>query len=573
VVTERYELDLDTAPLRPDQLSEHEWTILNQIENRLREVNELPSRSKCNEQFVPTRYASAEDRRQRVLLLDGGRGTGKTSFLVTLINRWNRAASNDSSEEWSVGPKPPDHVRVIRILDFDPLPSGMPLLAAIVHSLRPLVQYYDKETFDDIEICDDDGRQRLMDDWHMLFRVAAAGWSDLPRAKGLLEEVLDREEQVQDWQFFREHWVWFVDRVIQAGRSLKKDNDRLKKQPAFVIVIDDVDLQVQRIRELLPALRLLEHGNVFFLVAADLEHLRAMLTLEFYGQQQQLAFTDSQHIIHAFGDRWATELARASIEKVFPIRNRWSLEKLSLSEMLRYPQPGPLADPCSSETIHGVLDHIVADAPNTDYWGADIAHQPTLGDVAQTLADAAEEASVGLRTASYRSAQQLWQTVRDVFDGGENESRSRRSAELLARLVSPEDDSQAVALKERDRFTVRVAARGELSALYFAGAADRGPADDVVVSDRPEFLYLADDDRPLSFLSKQPSQFNFSAGLLAKTLQELNFPVEATTLTWTTHLAMAWTRWRLKKRNASFAWPWYIHPRPDELLHRTAKLG
>ena len=38
-------------------------------------------------------------------------------------------------------------------------------------------------------------------------------------------------------------------------------------------MIDDVDLQVERIRELLPALRSLYHPNVAFLVAAHWEHL------------------------------------------------------------------------------------------------------------------------------------------------------------------------------------------------------------------------------------------------------------------------------------------------------------
>lgn len=393
--------------------------------------------------------------------------------------------------------------------------------------------------------------------------------------------MLDREEQVRDWQFFRDHWVWFIDRLISVGKNLKKDRDKLVKQPAFVVAIDDVDLQVERIRELLPALRLLAHDNVFFLVAADLEHLTSMLTLEFFGQQQRLANTQRGNLAAALADDWSRELARASVEKVFPLRNRWRLEQLKLSDMLRYPEHedvGP--DWSNTRTIHAVLNRITADAQKRNYRGADKRGETKAGDAIAKLAVAALDAKVTLNAGSYRSVQQIWQTVSHLVDGTGTNSK-KQPAELLARLVTMEPSSPAVAPPDDGKdspahgdkkYAVEVRTAGEIAALYVPGATDFGGTDDVVVSDRAEFVYIpSDDSLPLAFMAHGRSPFNFTAALIAKTLQELAFPVDATTLAWNTHLTMAWTAWHGTKVHASFAWPWHTHPRPDELLRRTAQ--
>jgi len=100
-----------------------------------------------------------EERYRRVLLLDGGRGTGKTSLLLTLVRKWRvdagvdratgltkastRTGSGVSHNPPTAYGQAPTYVRVIRILDFDPLPPGMPLLAGIIQALRPLADRYD----------------------------------------------------------------------------------------------------------------------------------------------------------------------------------------------------------------------------------------------------------------------------------------------------------------------------------------------------------------------------------------------------------------------------------------------
>ncbi len=376
-------VQLDSGILHPHELSDDEWKILFEIEDRLRDVERQPEPSRrkrrdCSatqepdaDEFKPEPLAATEKRYQRVLLLDGARGTGKTSFILTLINRWHDAAKVDTeTETWEpdparvkqvlsvlnnadLKPDPPTNIRVLRNLDFDPLPSRMPVIAAIVQAWRPLVELYDAETFRGDELCDDHTGRRLMDSWHSLFRVAATGWSELPMSRGLIEQVLDREEQVKDWQHLREYWLWFIERVIDTGRCLNSKH-KLDRGPVFVIVIDDVDLQVERVRELLPALRMLSHPNVFFIVAADRRHLIDMLKLDYFGQQQRVAVSHIDGLETGKKDTWASELARAAFEKVFPIRNRWHLELLPLATLLNHP-PATIDDTGKNRTLGTLL--------------------------------------------------------------------------------------------------------------------------------------------------------------------------------------------------------------------------
>src|SRR5260221_4468962 len=92
---------IDTAPLRANQLSNHELSIILQIEERLRDVPPFDAirKSSCGDNpsdrsrsSRATPFPKAETRYQRVLLLDAARGTTKTSILLTRIEPLHRAA-------------------------------------------------------------------------------------------------------------------------------------------------------------------------------------------------------------------------------------------------------------------------------------------------------------------------------------------------------------------------------------------------------------------------------------------------------------------------------------------------
>lgn len=607
---------LDSSPLELTRLSDEEMMIVFGIERRLREVPKLTDdheTGRASEQSLREQYlADAVDRYPRVLLLDGGRGTGKTSILLTLARRWRVAAGLHNGDKPNLEPEledrinrlraihpwipeegeSPNYVRVVPILDFDPLPAEMPLLAGIIQAWRPLAERYSLLSKRD-DICEDEN-ETLLDLWHKLFRVAAVGWTAVPKHRGLIEQVLDQEEQVGDWQRLDKQWRDFVERAIQRGKCLT-ERDKLTEDPVFVIMIDDVDLQVSRIRELLPALRMLYHPRVFFLVAADRRHMVDMLKLDFLGKQNQLAqhtnASDGLAIDLAGSDRWASDLAESAFEKVFPRRSRWNLKRLDLLSFLAFPRQyattrvGQAQDETSFFSILNQIRRRPQKAdnkqgPSIEEAGAFIQH---FGEVAGSKLP-------GVMT--YRAVHQLREHVECI-------SKSR-PAQVLARLLAGNDDATAAAVEEvetdiqpvKDQSTapveqdtdsgeivsatevppmelnnVDVHITGELAALYRAGPTELSGEYNIVLSARPDFVFIRPGDPvPTRMSTTTENRFNFTAALTAKALEIAGFPVDAAGLQWNTYLSLAWTDWFL---GLSFAWTRHMHPRPDQLLEQT----
>ena len=564
-----FEAFRDTSPLAPERLSERERDYILEIEKRLIEAKDIPYKGQSSttsgskEQFSEAPFANVQERYRRVLLLDGGRGTGKTSILLTLVKRWHahmamgERPKNDHKQVAGLG-EPPTHIRVVRVLDFDPLPLGMPILAGIIQALRPLAEAYDPQFADDDH---DEYQKRLLDRWRSLFRVAALGWSAIPNRSGLIEQVLDREEQVQDWQQIADEWQSFVGNVLHRGERFPGAS-KLPEDAVLVIMIDDVDLQVERVQELLPALRTLYHPRVFFLVAADSLHMIDMLKLDFFGRQNQLARRRTAKS-EANTDRWASDLAYSAFQKVFPRRNQWKLESLTCLEFLAFPGQVvelPLSDRRSvskSKTQNkeagnflSELDQIVRQKETPEPAGPKGAGKLIL----QFGREADKVRLPGVMP--YRGAEQLRQYV----------TGRKKPFEVLARLLSQDADDRPAVIQQ-DGLGVNVSVTGELAALYQPGLIEPSGMYNVVLSDRPDFVFLGPLDRSARRMSAEPgNRFNFTGALIAKMLEEAHFPVNAAGLRWETYLSLAWTEWRFL--GLSFAWTRHTHPRPDELLNQ-----
>ena len=83
----------DSRPLLLEELSDDELKTILYIERRLYEAQQSASENQKQSEISPEKgkpyLAQVQVRHPRVLLLDGGRGTGKTSMLLTLAHRWN----------------------------------------------------------------------------------------------------------------------------------------------------------------------------------------------------------------------------------------------------------------------------------------------------------------------------------------------------------------------------------------------------------------------------------------------------------------------------------------------------
>jgi hypothetical protein len=565
----------DTSPLELDQLSDHELATIIEIERRLYEAQQsalqekLPTSSPLpiDKRGHPY-WAPVQVRHPRVLLLDGGRGTGKTSMLLTLIHRWSvgnnsglpahdsdmeayrkRIERVQSHPKFAAEPSDftiPTHVRVIgRILDFDPLPPEMPLIAGIMQAWQPLVEQYD-EIGRRQSGCDEDA-ETLMDSWHRLFRVAAVGWTAIPQSQGLVAQVLDRQEQVADWQRLDERWQEFVYEVIERGRCLPAPH-RFDEEPVFVIMIDDVDLQVERIRDLLPVLRMLYHPQVFFLVAAHSAHMKDMLRLEFIGQQNRLAHRGSQE---DRGTIWAEHLALSSFEKVFPLRNRWELSQLSLLRLLEFPS--------EKDNFRGVLNSLSTQGNSSDI---------PLGDYLYAMAGLMEEVAEIPPMMSYRSAHQTFQQVSRLGSSG------MLGMEALYHILAESEPEHMVRIVDRWRGPfIEYLRSGELAAHFQVDITHPISDADIIMSARPDFVYRRDSSSEAIRMTEVGDKvINFTSALVAATLREDRYDVTSG-LRWEVRLALAWTRVRTfdiyhqdPNLDLAFQWRFHEHPSPKKLL-------
>jgi hypothetical protein len=549
----------DTAPLKAEQLSAHQVQIINEIEDRLRTGLKEPH--KPRERSVRELRIPLLNRLPRVMLLDGERGTGKTSVLLTLMKRWHGEWSGEASGLKQA----PEDPYVIGNVDFDPLPPGMPLIGGMVQAWKPLV-----EAIEDIAPPCDDASFSLLDRWHSLFRMAVSGWSEVQGSAGLIEQILEREDQVRDWLRFAEKWREFIDFV--ACEAVKHAEAlQLTRTPIFVIVVDDCDLQVARVAELLPALRNLYHERVFFLVAGDKRHMIDMLRLDFAGQQAKLGHdfhpgaTGLQDMLRR---DWAAELAYSTFEKVFTRGNQWRLQTLSLAQFLAYPEQPGTGVP-GEGTFYALLHRLelptgataMAESgsdslPSDQDCGAGPADN--VGDFLWRFAADAEEASLpGVMT--YRAVQQLY----DVVYAEDDIASSDAGTQILAALFSSAFANGRARI-EADA-TIDVPFTGEIAALFRPKAIEFSRFD-VVFGTRADFSYLPYGSSTPKRLSQSPRVINWTAMLAAKALEEAKGPVDAAGIRWDTYLSLAWTEWQ--RPSASFSWDRHRHPSPDQLLRQ-----
>ena len=548
---------IDTSPLRPDQLSQHELSIIRSIEDqlRIRQAGASPA-----DKSAKPYLASIQVRRPQVLLLDGARGTGKTSLLLTMAHRWN---THDGCGVPRHDPGTlPKYLHPLRILEFDPLPPQMPLIAGIVQAWQPLAKKYDELSGQSEEECDGEV-ETLEDQWNNLFRVAAVGWSPMPTAKGLLEQVLDRQEQVSEWQRLGQRWYEFVEKVIACGKCLSNLH-KLGGEPVFVVMIDDVDLQVERIRELLPALRSLYHPNVAFLVAAHWEHLVDTLKLDFLGQQNRLAnrLENSNVLSAADDDKWSGTLAHAAATKVFPLKNKWTLRKLTLHELLAFPNSGDNAaalekgDASIRATMRTMLNKWPCESKRTG-----------LGEYLHKMAGTKDDPYEIPPFITYRDVHQIYESASMQRD------RKAEAIEAVRRLISdPESEAVTLEAAEEGEPIVEFRGVGQLAALFRSVQVEQTAAlSGIVLGASPDFIYRKEpSSEAISMRGYVGAEVNFTTAMLAVTIQDALYGVAAPGLQWNVSLALAWTRVRVLDKNAyvnlSFQWRFHEHPHPFQLL-------
>ena len=147
--THRMEPAGDSRPIRFEALLDHEKELILRANSLLRGIQNDANRSRSSSVDDPWAIVD-HNRRHRVIMISGPRGSGKTSLMLTLLAGWRAAWT----EDWKSVAAPQycedaellfrdmaSVVRPLKPLDFDPLPPDLPLYGWIVEAFRPLVRW------------------------------------------------------------------------------------------------------------------------------------------------------------------------------------------------------------------------------------------------------------------------------------------------------------------------------------------------------------------------------------------------------------------------------------------------
>jgi hypothetical protein len=252
----------------------------------------------------------AAERRSTVFLLDGPRGTGKSTTMLTLLHQLHEAAAPRLHERDE--PTAAPFVLPVRILDLSLIGDHVPVALAMAHALEPVVRA--------LAECDaDQPRALLLRDWE---RITADIARHRLRPGGRPEEDAELVRRQSQQLQLSERVEALVEQIMARAEQ------RWGSRPLLVAAIDDADTVPDRCHELLIALRDLHHPRLVWLIAGDTEIMLASAARDLAGDL-------GLPVDHPRVGQLAAQL----IERSLPLAHRFAIGRLSAAEALQVEGP------------------------------------------------------------------------------------------------------------------------------------------------------------------------------------------------------------------------------------------
>jgi len=415
-----------------------------------------------------------ETRASNVIVIDGPRGAGKTSLMLTLVELWRRTLAQDKLEEVfapipAVPPRPgetdllgigdvqpladvppaSDHWTIetrtsfdslrsriipIRVLDFAPLPYSTSLVTWVAAQLREFIDLLDQRTtaaFSDVSTRavvpwepDWDKELPSRRAWAELTASAAWGWDDNIQArKGTLDPDAYAEELQQSERArvgIVERWRTLIGAIVKD--AAQRYRGRISEEARIVIPIDDVDMNPQRTAGLLDFVHTFWDPQLVFLLSGDSKLILAALEQH---HAKALGMTGGDASDAGFSRR---EIAAQSYDKVVPLAQRFRIGPLTPAERVKM-----LEDRLSN------LQGIGSTGPSGT---SDAASKPMpLTDV--------------LRMDRW-AAEALPATLREIHDMRQKLSGHMKITDVVADIWSDAVSREALTVDDRKRISERV---------------------------------------------------------------------------------------------------------------------
>lgn len=292
-------------------------------------------------------------RRSMVAFLDGARGMGKTSILLTLMRAFDEGgnlAENGEEEEpqrkrrlGEVGEKIKhlrDRVIWLETLDLEPVASNTNLLAAILARIErraeELLGHRERGAFSDEET---DALGALRN----LMREVGFAWEGNVRERA---SSLDPElyaEEVIAAELARLNFNERLEKVlVRLSRQIEDAVPGMVRKPLFVLPVDDLDLNPTFTLDLLRLVRAVYCPRLFTVMLGDMEMTDRVVTARYFGELTQPFGHRAEFWPNGTEDVQiaARETAAHALRKLIPPGQRVILRPISLEEALRFKPSG-----------------------------------------------------------------------------------------------------------------------------------------------------------------------------------------------------------------------------------------
>ncbi len=327
----------DTCPLSKENLTENQRDIIDEIDELLIKIKNSSYLHEINNRNDKGNiWANIEPSKgNNIILIEGRRGAGKTTFLLSLIKEWGKKSRN-SDQLSNVSKDMVNVVRTLQPLDFDPIPPDLSIFSWIIQAFYPLVNHLNKGNFQMLKGPD----VSIKKSFDKLHDAATIGWTTGLLAhnigKDYDEFFMWQKEQQIEWQYLRVKWKQFIDKLLEQLEGIKQ----LPEGGIIVLPIDDLDMQVRRTRELLLALRMLYHPRLVYILTGEKENTDLALITSFYHE-----FTRNSPIFSDDGDindqvKENSEILGKSLrEKSIPASQIFKIDGISIKEAMDWEAP------------------------------------------------------------------------------------------------------------------------------------------------------------------------------------------------------------------------------------------
>ena len=342
----------EARPFRRASLTESQKQIFEKVVSLLRDALKQLDRNQLDTASVagfPARLHPQSRRINPVIMVTGGRGTGKTSLLLTLQHEV--IVPTESTAD----PLSDLRRRIIWLetLDLEPMPQSTGLMAAIMARIEQAVN---EDAQDDESILrrprSDFGRA-IQDLNDLSLDVCLAWDQEYPRLGGSTDTDLHSRELMRVEKARTNLQARFA-RLLDdlASNTLWKSE---KEKPLFVLPVDDIDLNPSRCLELLRLVRSIRTPRFVVLLFGDFEVARFVVNLSYlkeFGELLPDRIPGTDRVLTSI-DAQSYRLGAEAIRKMLPPNQRFEIESVSVKEALEF-----IPEEEGAESIEELLEKI-----------------------------------------------------------------------------------------------------------------------------------------------------------------------------------------------------------------------